>query len=63
MVKCLVEHCKMEAAEALKRGLCMRCHAAANQAIKRGDTTWDEQETIGLALPNGPSNFDNELKS
>lgn len=33
------------------RGLCDTCRTQARRAIKRGETTWEELEELGLALP------------
>ena len=34
-----------------KRGLCRRCREAMRAAVGRGETTWEEIEAAGRALP------------
>ncbi len=46
--KCLVTTCS---AGAWIRGLCSKCYASAQGAVKHKITTWDEVEKMGLCLP------------
>ena len=33
------------------RGLCQRCYKAAKQRVDAGETTWDQLEAAGRAMP------------
>lgn len=33
-----------------QRGLCTRCATTARNMVKAGETTWEELESLGLAL-------------
>lgn len=46
MAKCRIDGCD---AVAGTRGMCTLCYNAANRAINRGETTWGELESLGLA--------------
>jgi len=50
MTKCIVEGCGRKAQG---RGLCCSCYNTANRNVKAGETTWQELEQYGLALPGG----------
>ena len=51
-MKCITVDCNRQQAGGLGRGLCMKCYAAAKNAIDLGRTTWNELEEAGLVLPN-----------
>jgi hypothetical protein len=46
--KCLTEGCDRDANA---RGLCCVCGLAAYKMVKRGQCTWEQLESLGLALP------------
>ena len=51
MGKCITATCNAQEAPALKRGLCMLCYSRAKKLVSKGDTTWNEIVSLGLALP------------
>jgi len=57
MPKCLTEGCTGEWGSHLPkgrrggRGLCKYCCTTASLLVKRGTTTWEELERLGLAYP------------
>ena len=50
IVLCLRPGCEHEA---LSRGLCRSCYAAAAACVRRGQTTWKDLEAAGKILPVG----------
>lgn len=55
-VKCVVPNCSglfptPDEVGTGARGLCYDCYKKAHQLVKRGFTTWDELEYLGLAEP------------
>lgn len=48
-MKCLTPDCQQPEAAAYKRGLCSKCHGAANKLIKAGRATWESLAEMGLA--------------
>ncbi len=43
------------------RGLCRGCHLAASSLVRRGKTTWEEMEQLGLAIPKTRSRVEEAL--
>ena len=50
MTKCMTSNCHYQQAQALGRGLCMRCYSKAKANVEEGIVTWDELVGLGLAL-------------
>lgn len=49
---CLVPQCGAPLeAQLSARGLCRPCYMSARFQIKRGNTSWEELESLGLAKP------------
>lgn len=45
------------------RGLCSHCHQAASNLVKKGVTTWEELEKLGLANPPYRTLFEKAFKT
>lgn len=61
MEKCLTDGCTT-APYAEGRGLCMSCYSRAKSMVTRKQTTWEELEQLGLALPQ-ESKFEQAFKN
>ena len=48
--KCLIPKCK---GKMFARGQCVAHYNASSRRIKKGETTWEELEELGLSLPDG----------
>lgn len=57
---CCVPDCpnSIEVAGKSSRGLCRSCYQKALACIRRGRTTWDELEKLGLAHPKYLSDYE-----
>ena len=52
---CLTPDCKGTSAT-ITKGLCQTCYREAKQMVDRGETTWEQLASVGLAL-GPPSKF------
>ena len=49
--KCLIKKCNATAGNVKEyKGLCVKCFSSAKKMVLAEDTTWEELESMGLAI-------------